>query len=171
MGYVLVLVGKLNSTFSLLNLTTNWLTDRQANQPPNKRGPPVGVWCIHKGFITLNIRPIWQLLISQRAHDPIITPLRRKNDVAMSFWRHNDVIIAPCVRWDLVRSLLSSVLSIHSKKIEMHSFNALSVHFIGVQTTSSAVNDENFVKKIPFPCGFFFSFLGSFLLDTWGPSQ
>ena len=26
-------------------------------------------------------------------------PLWRQNDVAASFWRHNDVIYAPCVRW------------------------------------------------------------------------
>ena len=36
---------------------------------------------------------------TQRAHDAIITPLWRQNDVATSFWRNNDVIIASCVRW------------------------------------------------------------------------
>ena len=28
-----------------------------------------------------------------------MTPLWRQNDVAASFWRHNDVTYAPCVRW------------------------------------------------------------------------
>ena len=37
---------------------------------------------------------------SQRAHDAITTSLLRQNDVATSFWRHNDVIITSCVRWD-----------------------------------------------------------------------
>ena len=37
---------------------------------------------------------------SQWAHDAIITSWRRQNDDAMSFWRHNDVIFASCVRWD-----------------------------------------------------------------------
>ena len=34
----------------------------------------------------------------QRTHDVKITLLWRQNDAATSFWRHNDVNIAPCVR-------------------------------------------------------------------------
>ena len=33
------------------------------------------------------------------AHDAMITSLWCQNDVATSFWRHNDVVIASCVRW------------------------------------------------------------------------
>ena len=36
---------------------------------------------------------------TQWAHDAIITSLLRQNDVATSFWRKNDVIIASCARW------------------------------------------------------------------------
>ena len=36
---------------------------------------------------------------SQRPHDAKITSLWRPNDVATSFWRHNNVIIASCARW------------------------------------------------------------------------
>ena len=35
---------------------------------------------------------------SQRTHGAIITSLSRQNDVAASFWRNNDVILATCVR-------------------------------------------------------------------------
>ena len=35
---------------------------------------------------------------TQRTHDAIITVLLRQNDVATSFWRNNDIIIASCVR-------------------------------------------------------------------------
>ena len=50
---------------------------------------------------------IWDLIISlgiifqsfQWAHDAIITSLLWQNDVATSFWRNNDVVIAPCARW------------------------------------------------------------------------
>ena len=37
----------------------------------------------------------------QRAHDAITTELWRQNDVATSFWCHNEVIIASCARWDI----------------------------------------------------------------------
>ena len=36
---------------------------------------------------------------TQRAHDVIITPLFRQNDVATSFWRYDDVIITSYVCW------------------------------------------------------------------------
>ena len=38
-------------------------------------------------------------MVTQRTHDVIITSLWRQNDVTTSFQRHNDVIIASCVRW------------------------------------------------------------------------
>ena len=38
---------------------------------------------------------------TQRVLDAIITSLWRRNDVATSFPRHNDVIFASCVRWAL----------------------------------------------------------------------
>ena len=34
-----------------------------------------------------------------RTHDAIITLLWRRTDVAMSFWPHNDVILASCASW------------------------------------------------------------------------
>ena len=37
---------------------------------------------------------------TQRTYDAIITSLLRQNDVAASFWRNNDVIIAARVRWE-----------------------------------------------------------------------
>ena len=40
----------------------------------------------------------------------MITSLWRQNDVATSFRRHNDVIIASCVRWDMSRPSWTSVL-------------------------------------------------------------
>ena len=47
--------------------------------------------------------------VIQLANDAITTSLWRQNDVATSFRRHNDVIIASCVRWhalqtDIVKS-------------------------------------------------------------------
>ena len=39
------------------------------------------------------------IMHSQRAHDAMIMPLWRRNDVAMSFWRHNEIIIASCACW------------------------------------------------------------------------
>ena len=36
---------------------------------------------------------------SQWTHDAKITSSLRHNDVATSFWRNNDIIIASCVRW------------------------------------------------------------------------
>ena len=35
----------------------------------------------------------------QRAHDAIMISLLPQNDVATSFWRNNDVVIASCARW------------------------------------------------------------------------
>ena len=43
---------------------------------------------------------------SQRTHGAITTSLWCQNDVATSFWRHNGVIIAWCVRWTLAGGLL-----------------------------------------------------------------
>ena len=36
---------------------------------------------------------------SQRTHDAIMMSLSRQNDVAMLFWRNNDVVIASCAHW------------------------------------------------------------------------
>ena len=44
--------------------------------------------------------------ISQRSLDEIITPLSRRNDVATSFRRNNDVIIASCAYRDILLQLL-----------------------------------------------------------------
>ena len=38
--------------------------------------------------------------ITQRTHNTIITSLLHQNNIATSFWRNNDVIIASCVRWE-----------------------------------------------------------------------
>ena len=43
---------------------------------------------------------------SQRTHDAMITSLLRQNDVATSFWRNNDVIIAPGALWYTSLSLV-----------------------------------------------------------------
>ena len=40
------------------------------------------------------------LISSQRAHDAIITSFRRQSDVSASFWRHDNVILVSCVRWE-----------------------------------------------------------------------
>ena len=42
------------------------------------------------------------MALSQRTHDVMITSLLRQNDVAMSFWRNNDVVITSCVDWDSI---------------------------------------------------------------------
>ena len=42
-------------------------------------------------------------LIPKRTRDAIITPLLHQNDVATSFWRYNDVVIASCARWVAMR--------------------------------------------------------------------
>ena len=41
---------------------------------------------------------MWSIIV--RAHDAIIMSLWPQN-VVKSFWRHNDVIFASCVRWEL----------------------------------------------------------------------
>ena len=41
----------------------------------------------------------WDVISTQRWHGAKITSLLSQNDVATSFWRNNDVIIASCVRW------------------------------------------------------------------------
>ena len=48
--------------------------------------------------------------ISQRSLDEIITPLSRRNDVATSFRRNNDVIIASCAYRDILLQLLLTYL-------------------------------------------------------------
>ena len=50
----------------------------------------------------LPLRPDNSIAPPQRTHDAKITALLRQNDVAASFWRNNDVIIASCVHWDLI---------------------------------------------------------------------
>ena len=50
--------------------------------------------------ITLESKVKWSVMLNvlpQRAHDVIMTPLSRQNDVVTSFRRHNDVIIAPAL--------------------------------------------------------------------------
>ena len=42
---------------------------------------------------------IFDFHLPQRAHDEVITLSWRQNDVATSFWHHNDVNFASCVRW------------------------------------------------------------------------
>ena len=43
----------------------------------------------------------WSLvMIMQRTHDIMITPLLRQSEIATPFWRDNDVIIALRVRWE-----------------------------------------------------------------------
>ena len=41
---------------------------------------------------------------SQRTHDAIMTSLLRQNNVATSFWRNNDVVIASCAHSKIVDS-------------------------------------------------------------------
>ena len=55
----------------------------------------------------MNLGKLW--VESQRAHDAIITSLWRQN-VAMSFWRHSDVIFTSCVHWEWFWSHLLLVL-------------------------------------------------------------
>ena len=61
----------------------------------------ITVWCI------IYITP------SQGTGDVIITSLLRQNDVATSFWRFNDVIIASCARWDIELWYDSVMLYMH----------------------------------------------------------
>ena len=42
------------------------------------------------------------IIYSQQTRDATITSLLRQNDVATSFWRNNDVIIAPCAHWGAI---------------------------------------------------------------------
>ena len=56
--------------------------------------PPM--WCI--SLSSLNMAN--GFIVTRRVHDVMITSLLRKNDVAMSFWRNNGVIITSCVRWE-----------------------------------------------------------------------
>ena len=37
---------------------------------------------------------------SQQSHNAMTSSWRPPNEIATSFWRHNDVIFASCVRWD-----------------------------------------------------------------------
>ena len=55
-------------------------------------------WLVGEMDVSL-VRYAGVIITSQWAHD-VITSLSRQNDVATLFWRNNDVIIAPCARWD-----------------------------------------------------------------------
>ena len=41
-------------------------------------------------------------LDTQRAHGAMMASLWRRGDVETSFWRHCDVVFAPCVRWAVI---------------------------------------------------------------------
>ena len=48
----------------------------------------------------------WLLqLLRQTAHVNYVTSLRLQNDVATSFWHHNDVIFTSCVRCDVLHQV------------------------------------------------------------------
>ena len=49
----------------------------------------------------------------QRARNTIITSSLRQNDVATSFWRNNDFIIASCVRWVHIETAIWTSLPGH----------------------------------------------------------
>ena len=49
-------------------------------------------------------RVILRQFVTKRAHDAIITPLLRQNDVATSFWRNDDLAIASCAYWVSARA-------------------------------------------------------------------
>ena len=51
---------------------------------------------VHRNKICSSLH---MLMMSQRAHDAITTSSSRQNDVATSFWRNNDFIIASYARW------------------------------------------------------------------------
>ena len=53
----------------------------------------------------------------QRTHDAIITSPLRQNDVATSFWRNNDVVIALCDHWDRISDMGRSVVFLKLKGI------------------------------------------------------
>ena len=61
---------------------------------------PIWSFMLHYTIIAKKGPQNKRILISQRTRDAITTSLLRQNDVAMSFWRNNDVIIALCVRWN-----------------------------------------------------------------------
>ena len=52
----------------------------------------------------------------QRTHDVMVTSLLRQDDVATSFWRNNDVIIASCVRWIGQYKCHSTISIVHPHK-------------------------------------------------------
>ena len=52
---------------------------------------------------------ILKCTLFQRAHDVIITSQLRQNDVTTSFWRNNNVIIAPRVRWNCMMPIYMTV--------------------------------------------------------------
>ena len=62
---------------------------------------------------------------SQRTHDEITTSLLRQNDVATPFWRNNDVIITPCVRWDSLPIRARYGVSFLSSKSDLCSMHYL----------------------------------------------
>ena len=61
------------------------------------------VWYRYVCRDVFNFRVIFVKLLTHRIHDAIIASLLRQNDVATSFWRNNDVIVASRVRWVMFR--------------------------------------------------------------------
>ena len=49
-----------------------------------------------------------RVMCRQRTHGTMITSLLRQNDVATSFWRNNDVMIAPHAHWKGTSSWITS---------------------------------------------------------------
>ena len=64
--------------------------------------------------------------------------LWRRNDVATSFWRHNDVIIASCVRWDSSGSGHGLTPS-----LSLDSYSEWVLHCIGCHLLISPVNSPH----------------------------
>ena len=58
----------------------------------SKQSAPLSIVCVSK---VLSIDTPYLASV----HDTITTSILRQNDVATSFWRNKDVIIAVCVRW------------------------------------------------------------------------
>ena len=57
------------------------------------------IFCICNWRYVIGMQLFVCVVICQRTHDAITTLSWRQNDVAPSFWRHNDIVIASCVRW------------------------------------------------------------------------
>ena len=78
----------------------------------------------------------------QRTHDVKITSLLRQNDVATSFWRHNDVILASCVRWVMAFICLNIYKKIINNSIMIISLLLLLLIII-ICGSSSFVDDHH----------------------------